>query len=105
MEKKSYKKEKLAEAIKENLSLILLEESNNELFLALTITGVKLSKDLRKAIILYTHLEGNKENILVSLNKAKGFFRTNLAKRLKTKYIPELIFEWDSFMEQMIYEG
>lgn len=104
MEKTSYKKEKLAEAIRENISRIILEESNNELFLSLTITGVKLSKDLRKATIYYTHLQGEQENISHSLNKAKGFFKANLAKRLKSKYIPDLDFVWDNFLEQMVYD-
>ncbi|WP_456324663.1 30S ribosome-binding factor RbfA [Desulfonauticus submarinus] len=104
MNQKSFKKLRLAEEIKESLSKTIIEEANDESFIGITITGVKLSSDLRKAIILYTYFKGKSETINHKLNKAKGFFRSCLAKKIRTKYIPELEFIWDEYLGTMFDE-
>jgi len=97
MQKKSFKKNRLEEAIKESLAQILITQSNDEAFVAVTITRVTLSKDLRKATVLYTAFAGEQGKLELKLNRAKGFLRTCLAKAIKTKYIPDLEFIWDEY--------
>jgi ribosome-binding factor A len=38
--------------------------------------------------------------VLKGLTSASGFFRSELAKSLKMRHIPELSFEWDNSIER-----
>jgi len=40
--------------------------------------------------------EAHKEDVLRGIEKAKGFIRTLLSKRLKIKRVPELVFKQDT---------
>ena len=66
-----------------------------------TITDVKVSNDHSYATV-YCSFLGKKERNeagLKALNRAKGFIRSELAKRLAIRRTPELIFELDEAME------
>ncbi|MDQ7031748.1 MAG: 30S ribosome-binding factor RbfA [Desulfonauticus sp.] len=103
MHQKSFKQLRMAEAIKEILSLTLVQDVNDELLTQITITGVQLSPDLKKAKIFYTYFKGENQIIAQKLQKAKGFLRTCLAKKIKTKFIPDLEFVWDQYLDTIIY--
>ena len=66
------------------------------------ITEVDTSHDLRYAKVFISHLgtEEEKKEILKALKSASGFFRHELAERIKLRRIPELTFIWDSSIEQ-----
>jgi len=66
------------------------------------ITEVSTSSDLRRAKVFISYI-GDKEEkaeILPVLVGASGFFRNELAKRLKLRRIPELSFHWDDSIER-----
>lgn len=65
------------------------------------ITEVSTTSDLRhaKAFVSYIGSEEKKAEILSVLAGASGFFRNELAKRLKLRRIPELSFHWDDSIE------
>jgi len=66
------------------------------------ITEVFTSPDLRKAKVFVSCM-GDKEErweVLSVLTAASGFFRNELAKRLRLRHIPELIFQWDDSIER-----
>lgn len=65
------------------------------------ITAVSTTSDLRhaKAFVSYIGNEEKKAEILSVLAGASGFFRNELAKRLKLRRIPELSFHWDDSIE------
>ena len=66
------------------------------------ITEVSTSPDLRKAKVFVSCM-GDKEErweVLSVLTAASGFFRNELAKRLRLRHIPELIFQWDDSIER-----
>ena len=67
-----------------------------------TITEVSTSPDLRYTKIFVSRIgsEVEKEEILSALATASGFFRKELAKRLRLRYIPELSFHWDDSIER-----
>jgi len=66
------------------------------------ITEVSTTSDLRhaKAFVSYIGSEEKKAEILSVLAGASGFFRNELAKRLKLRRIPELSFHWDESIER-----
>ncbi len=67
-----------------------------------TITEVSTSPDLRYAKVFVSCLgdEAEKKETLSILAAASGFFRKELANRLKLRYIPELSFRWDDSIER-----
>ena len=70
-----------------------------------TVTDVSTSPDLRHAKIFVSRIgnEGEKQETLSVLAAASGFFRNELAKRLRLRHIPELSFQWDDSIEQGDY--
>lgn len=67
----------------------------------IAITEVTTSPDLKHAKILVSQL-GNleeRQKVLRGLASASGFFRSELAKRLKLRIVPELHFQWDDSIE------
>ena len=67
-----------------------------------TITEVDTSPDLKYAKIFVSCISGKQEEqkTLKVLNTAAGFLRTELAKNLKLRRIPELSFYWDDSIER-----
>ena len=64
---------------------------------AVTVTGVELTDDLRHARVFYclkTEVE-QRQGVATGLNKAKGFIRGELGKRLRLRYMPEIQFKYD----------
>ncbi|MFC1942099.1 30S ribosome-binding factor RbfA [Chloroflexota bacterium] len=66
-----------------------------------TITEVATSPDLKFAKIFVSSISGKQEErkILTVLNAASGFLRSELAKNLILRRIPELSFHWDNSIE------
>ena len=65
------------------------------------VTEVSTSPDLRYAKIFVSSMSGKQEEhkILAVLNSAAGFLRTELARKVTLRRIPELSFEWDDSIE------
>ena len=61
------------------------------------VTEVSTSPDLRYARIFVSRIasEAEKRETLSVLAAASGFFRNELAKRLRLRRIPRLSFQWD----------
>ncbi len=70
-----------------------------------TVTEVSTSPDLKYAKIFVSHIgsEQEKQETLSVLAAASGFFRRELAKRLRLRRIPELSFQWDDSIERGAY--
>jgi ribosome-binding factor A len=94
----------MADEIMRELGRIIVEESQDPRLEFLTITGVRLNRDLSIAEVLYTHYQGQSADLENSLKKAGGFLRSSLGKNLKLRYVPELRFIWDSFVQEMVYD-
>jgi len=69
------------------------------------VTDVSTSADLRHAKIFVSRIgsEEEKQETLSVLAAASGFFRNELAKRLRLRHIPELSFQWDDSIERGDY--
>jgi ribosome-binding factor A len=67
-----------------------------------TVTEVITSTDLKYAKVFVSRIgnEEEKQELLSVLTSASGFFRRELAKRMKLRYTPELSFHWDDSIER-----
>jgi len=65
------------------------------------ITEVVTSPDLKYAKVYVSCINGQQEEekILGVLNTAAGFLRTELAKNVRMRRVPELTFLWDNSIE------
>lgn len=77
------------------LSLILRQDAKNNYLSHVTVTEVRITNDLSYMTIYYTFYQGKEENYQQALNDCKGYLRSELAKKLKARKMPELIFKYD----------
>ena len=93
--------EKLQEAIKQELSKILLQDIKDPRIKFVTVTGVELTDDisLAKVYVSLYGTEKDQEEAWQGLNKAVGYMRTEIAKRIRLRFAPALIFAKDTSME------
>ncbi len=68
----------------------------------IAINEVSNSADLKYAKVFVSRIgdDEEKQETLSVLAAASGFFRRELAQRLKLRYIPELSFQWDNSIER-----
>jgi ribosome-binding factor A len=68
----------------------------------ITITGVKVSPDLRVAKVYYSMLgsDQEREETQAGLDAAKGYVRREVTARVKLRVSPEVFFVFDSSVAQ-----
>jgi len=88
--------------MKRELSDILQRDLRDPHLGFVTLTEVEVSDDLSFAKVFWTVLgdEADKKRSLRVLNKAKGFLRGEVGRRLRLREAPELIFKYDSSTER-----
>jgi ribosome-binding factor A len=86
---------------KEISELIQQELRDPRLDSFIAVTEVDTSPDLQYAKIFISSMSGkqDEQKILTVLNSAAGFLRTELAKKVRLRRIPELSFSWDDSIE------
>jgi ribosome-binding factor A len=98
----SYKRaDRVSDLLKEEISQLLLREVKDPHIGFITITDVEVSKDLQVAKVYYTIL-GDKKQLRESaqaLNRVSRFIKRQLGKRLRMRYIPDIIFRYDHSLE------
>ncbi len=94
---------RVADVIKNELSLLLVQKAQDPQLQYITVSRVELSDDLRHAKIYYTLLPGStsQEKVERSLVRAAGFMRSHLAKTLNLRFTPELRFWYDKKFEKV----
>ena len=95
------RQERLAEQIKEEVSMIIAGEVEDPRVGTVTVTDARLTPDLKYAKIYVTVL-GNDQEIdesLAALKHAAGFIRTQLGAVVRMKRTPELHFVYDNATE------
>lgn len=94
---------RVADVIKNELSLLLVQRVRDPHLQDISISRVKLSDDLRHAKVYYTMFQphGKLKRVEKSLGKATGFMRSHLAKTLNLRFTPELRFWYDEEFEEV----
>ncbi len=93
--------EKVAEAIHEMVSELLVKGLKDPRIGFVTITGVKVTDDLHLATIYFTVIgsDAEKKETEEGLNSARGYVRKELGKNLRMRYVPDIIFRYDESVE------
>jgi ribosome-binding factor A len=67
-----------------------------------TVTGVHVTPDLRRAVVFYTVLgeDADRRATAAGLRSASGHLRQVLGQQVRLKFLPELLFEEDDTMER-----
>lgn len=96
--------EKIKSLIARNVKDIVTQEIQNEHIGFMTITDVEVSSDHSYCKIFVSFLN-NAKHSLEALNRAKGYVRSALAKRVHFRRVPEITFVLDdSFEKQARFE-
>ena len=88
---------KVAEQMKRHLNEILKREVKDKKVGFITITGCEVTNDLSFCTVYYTVYgsDFNERDAAAALDRAKGFIRSELAKRMTLRKMPDLIFKID----------
>jgi ribosome-binding factor A len=102
----SYRADQVGAQVQEEIMSIIRRELKDPRIGFVSITGVRMSPDLRQARVRVSVLgnpEQQKES-LAGLASAKGLIRHELGRRLQNlKFSPELRFELDSSIEYSVH--
>ncbi len=93
---------RVSRQIKKDVSQIIAVELKDPRLAAITsVTGVDLSRDLRYASV-HVSVYGSddeKEATIQTLQRASGFIRTEIGRRIRLRYTPEISFHLDGSIE------
>ena len=90
------KQERIAAIIRKNIAEIIQFQVKDPHLGFVSIPEVKVSKDFSYATVLVSFiLEKDEKKGMETLNKAKGYIRTELSKTLDTRRCPEIRFVLD----------
>jgi ribosome-binding factor A len=98
--------EKVADAIRKEISeMILLKTIKDPRIGFLTITRVSVSDDCRMARVYFSVMGTPEEQdrSLEGLNSAKGYVRKELGRRMRLRYTPDIVFQFDPSIEYAIH--
>lgn len=92
---------RVAEQMKKELGDIIGRKLKDPRVGFITVTDVDVTGDLQIATVYITSLgtEYEKKETLKGLEKAKGFIRSEIAKRIRLRITPELQFQFDASTE------
>ncbi len=94
----SRRPQRLEVQIPHEVSLMLSRDLKDRRVGFVTVTGVRMSPDLRHARIFVSAMgaEKQKEESLQALNHAAGWIRHELGQRIRMKFLPEIVFDIDT---------
>jgi len=90
--------ERVADLVWTELADIMLRAVSDPRVRLVNVTGVKMSEDLRRAKIFFVE-RGRDEcraEVEAGMQRISGFLRRELGKRLQLRYLPELLFVYDT---------
>ena len=92
---------RIGDQIQREISSILAGELRDPRVALVTITEVRVAQDMAHAKVFYTTLSTSTDRAELAqvLERASGFMRSLLGRRIKTHITPELHFEYDQSIE------
>lgn len=102
MAREFHRSERVAEELQRILSSAIREELDDPRLRLVTITDVRVSRDLSHAKVFFSSLDdGNQPDRLQdSLERAGGFLRGIIGRRLVIRSAPELHFIYDDSLQR-----
>lgn len=101
----SRRPERVSGLLQEAVADILLREVKDPRVSGVTVTGAKLSPDLRSARIFVRTLRNDTDEtraeVLTGLRSATGYVRRQVAARLRLRYTPTIKFAYDRVLDEV----
>jgi len=95
---------KLGDQIMRIVAQLLATEVGDQRLAMVSISGVRMNKDLSIAEVLYTVPMGSDPaEIAAGFKKSAGYFRSQVGRALKSKFVPQVIFVRDDYLEEIVY--
>lgn len=96
--------QKVAQAIREVVSMAIIADLRDPRITDVTVTYVEVSTDLRLAKVHVSVMgDETKQNLcLHGLRSSAGFLQNKISNRIDTRYTPRLRFELDQGVKQSI---
>jgi ribosome-binding factor A len=94
--------ERVAELLVRELSEMLIRDLKDPRLKGVTLTGAKMTDDLRRGRVLFSHLEGSERApaVIAGFKSASGFIRRQIGRSLGLRHTPEIDFEFDAGPER-----
>ena len=94
--------ERVGSLLQMELSKLILERVKDPRLGFITITHVKVTKDLKAAVVFFTVMgdKAKKNSSLDVLRRAAGFLQKEVGHILDLRYIPRLQFELDDMIDK-----
>lgn len=95
--------ERVSNLIRQEISALLRQQVNDpRLGSVISVTRVSTSPDMKHAKVFVSTLgdEASKSETLQGFTAASGFFRRELARRLRLRQMPQLSFHFDDSIER-----
>lgn len=94
--------QRIGQRIRQELSEILVTGSLDPRLRGVSITEVKVDRELEFASIYFSAVEGydRAPEILAGFKHAAGYLRSELARRIELRSFPRLRFYWDPTFER-----
>ncbi len=93
--------DRVGDQILKGIAELLMQKVKDPRAEGVTLTGIWLSDDLKQARVYFSVI-GEKEDVIRAksgLESAKGYIKRKIVKRVKLRYIPEIVFEHDPTLE------
>jgi ribosome-binding factor A len=89
--------DRVADLLKIEIADLLLKQVRDPRIGSVTITGVKVTDDLRTAKVFFVEMgkDACSADLQAGLSKATGFLRRELGRRLQLRRVPEIMFVYD----------
>jgi len=94
--------QRIADRIREELSEMLIQEVSDPRLEGISVTDVKVDRELAFADVFVSALEGasRSKDILNGMEHASGYLRHELSQRIELRTMPRLRFHWDPTFER-----
>ena len=94
--------QRIGDRIREELSELIITRVNDPRLTGISITDVKVDRELAFADVFVSAVEGQSrsQEVLAGLEHASGFLRKALAERIELRVFPRLRFHWDPTPER-----
>lgn len=100
MPRPSNRLDRIGDQLQQELAILIRDELRDPRLGMVSIVDAKVSRDLAHAVIYFTVMNADIAEVSEVLNKAGGFLRTLLAKRLNLRTTPKLRFAYDESIER-----
>lgn len=93
---------RIADRIRQELAQLIITRANDPRLAGVTVTDVKVDRELAYADVFVSAVEGSQRaaEVIRVLTHAAGYFRSELAARVDLRVFPRLRFHWDPTPER-----